>query len=203
MKSHLTQGASTMSIKNVSSLMESICYVCTKQADENALKLALSDICSIPLAFMQQIQLTDLPTVDKSHLLKAVSMIAGALRALQELSEAVLEDTLLPMIQSVWEKLMGLLCTRAPDNDLIATTCNLINRSIGLLAKNVIGPEFFDSLSVNLITCFKSNPQNLCCLQTFALLCLKVGKSSEEMKQRAMMQFNVVCEMVLQRVEQA
>jgi len=177
--------------------MESICYVCTKQEDENALKLALSDICSIPLTFMQEIQSEDLPNVDKSHLLKAVSMMTGAIRALQELSEAVLEQTLLPLIQSVWDKLMGLLCARALEKDLIATTCSLVNRSIGLLAKNVIGPEFFDSLSANLITCFKSNPQNLCCLQTFALLCLKVGKSSDEMKQRAMMQFIVVCEMVL------
>lgn len=30
LKTHLTQGASAMSVKNVSSLVESICYVCTK-----------------------------------------------------------------------------------------------------------------------------------------------------------------------------
>jgi len=53
LKNHLTQGASAMSAKNVSCLMESICYVCTKQEDQNALKLALDDICSIPLSFMQ------------------------------------------------------------------------------------------------------------------------------------------------------
>ena len=53
LKNHLTQGASTMSAKNVSAIMESICYVCTKLEDENALKLALGDICSIPLSFMQ------------------------------------------------------------------------------------------------------------------------------------------------------
>ena len=41
-----------MSVKNVSSLMESVCYVCTKQDNENALTL-MNDICSIPLSFMQ------------------------------------------------------------------------------------------------------------------------------------------------------
>lgn len=62
--------------------MESLCYVCTKQENEAALKAALGDICSIPLSFMNQIQADNLQTIEKSHLIKALSMITGAIKGL-------------------------------------------------------------------------------------------------------------------------
>ena len=43
-----------------------------------------------------------------------------------ELSEELLEQTLLPIIQAVWDKLMAMLTVKAADTDLVATTCNLI-----------------------------------------------------------------------------
>jgi hypothetical protein len=67
-----------MSMKNVSSLMESVCYVCTKQGNDQAMKMALNDICLLPLSFMEQI---DVQNVEKDHLMKALSMITGAVKA--------------------------------------------------------------------------------------------------------------------------
>lgn len=110
-------------------------------------------------------------------------MITGAIRGLQELSETLLEQTLLPMIQSVWGKLMSILSLRALDSELIAATCNLVQKSIGILTKNMINLEFFNTLSSTLINCFRNNFRNMCCLQTFSYLCLKTGKSSDELKQ--------------------
>ena len=132
-----------------------------------------------------------------------MSMITGAIKALRELSEAVLEQTLLPMIRSVWEQLMCILSLRALEKDLIVATCKLVQNSIGILAKSLISLEFFNNLSSNLINCFKSNSQNVCCLQTFSYLCLKMGRSSEELTQSAMMYFDAVFEMILQHVGQA
>jgi len=107
------------------------------------------------------------------------------------------------MIQSVWDKLMFILSVRANDKELILATCSLVQKSIGTLTKHMTSLEFFENLSSNLINCFKNNSGNMCCLQTFSHLCLKMGKSSDEMKQRAMMKFDVVCEMILQHVVQA
>ena len=68
--------------------MESVCYVCTKQGNNEALKAALNDICFIPLSFMEQIQ--DMGTVEQDHLLKAISMITGAIKAQEDLEVEIL-----------------------------------------------------------------------------------------------------------------
>ena len=65
--------------------MESVCYVCTKQGNNEALKLALNDICFIPLSFLNSIQ--DMATAEQDHLLKAISMITGAIKAQEDLEE--------------------------------------------------------------------------------------------------------------------
>lgn len=89
--------------------MESVCYVCTKQSNTEALKAALSDICSIPLSFMDQIQ--DISSANKDHLLKCISMLTGAVKAQSDLDEVIMNalDTMLPLVEKVWDKLMAIL----------------------------------------------------------------------------------------------
>jgi hypothetical protein len=59
--------------------------------------------------------------------MKALSMIIGVIKALKDLEEGMLVQTLLPMIQSVWDKVMSILHTRFNDKDLIIMTCSLID----------------------------------------------------------------------------
>ena len=142
----------------------------------------MGDVCSIPLSFMNQIDAQNIQNIDKLHLIKALSMITGAIKGLNELDQQLLEQTLLPIIQAVWDKLMAMLTIKAADTDLVATTCKLIQEAIRVLASSIINVDFFNNLSQALITSFRSNFKNLSSIQTFAFLCKETGRRSDELK---------------------
>jgi hypothetical protein len=79
---------------------------------------------------MQSMSFEDIQTVDKGQLLKALSMIIGVTKAVKDLEGDVLARTLLPMIQSVWEKIMSILQTRFNDKELITMVCMLIEKTL-------------------------------------------------------------------------
>jgi hypothetical protein len=189
-----------MSVKNLTSLMESTCYVCTKQQNVEHMKLALSDICGIPLSFMQSMSFEDIGSIDKDQLLKALSMIEGVIKALLDLEEAMLEQTLLPMIQSVWDKILGILRSRFNDKELITACCSLIQRALKAVGYKLLSYEFFENLSSHLILCFKSNASNITCLSTFSELCGEMGKANDQIKQCALQKQLELSEFTLQLV---
>jgi hypothetical protein len=47
--------------------------------------------------------------VDKDHLLKALMMITGAVKAMGTLNDEALASTMMPMVSGIWEKLMAVL----------------------------------------------------------------------------------------------
>lgn len=70
-----------MTVKNVGILMESVCYA--KKTNDQALKLALFDICAIPLSLLEKVQQPEeIKNIDKNYLLKIISMLTGAIKAL-------------------------------------------------------------------------------------------------------------------------
>jgi hypothetical protein len=65
--------------------------------------------------------------------MKALSMITGAVKAQADLEEEILVQTLLPMIESVWKKVMSILQFRWNDPELILTVCLLIQKFLASL----------------------------------------------------------------------
>lgn len=77
---------------------------------------------------------------------------------------------------------MAMLTIKAQDTDLVATTCNLIQKAIGVLSNSIINLDFFNNLSQTLIASFRANFRNMCCIKTFAFLCKQTGRRSDEIK---------------------
>ena len=200
LKSHLGTCTQSMEINNLSLLMESLCYVCTQQPDQASIKTALGDICSSAVQMLSVNDPQAIQAADKSHLLKAVVMLAGAVKALQGLDANALAQILLPMVESVCGTLVTIYQVRFNDQDLILSCCTFMQKTIKVLASSMVSLEFFSTLADSLVFCFKSNSANICCMQTFAYMCGQMGKESDAIKAVAVQKFDVVSELILQHL---
>ena len=61
-------------------------------------------------------------------------MLIGAVKGLREMSEHLIDQSLLPMIKAVWPKILGIIQARAQEPELVQMACNLVQRSITPLA---------------------------------------------------------------------
>lgn len=197
LKHHLAECTASMEVGNLSLLMESLCYVATQQPDENSIKAALGDTCSSAVQLLSGNDAPAIQTADKSHLLKAVVMLTGAVKALQSMESSALTTLLLPMVESVWGTLVTIFQVRFNDLDLVLSCCNFIQKIIKVLSKSLVNLDFFANLADSLVYCFKSNSANISCMQTFSYLCGQMGKESEEIKAVAVQKFDVVSELIL------
>jgi hypothetical protein len=74
---------------------------------------------------------------------------------------------------------MAILQLRAGEKDLIIANCVLIEKSIGILKYDMLSLDKIYSVITKLIECFTLNSQNICCLQTFAYICMKSGNNGD------------------------
>lgn len=89
--------------------MEAMCYVCTRQSNDESITLSLNDLCNLPVVFYGFIKDEEIHNIDKIMILKANSLIEGAIKATKDLNADLIGKTIIPMIESVWNKLMLIL----------------------------------------------------------------------------------------------
>lgn len=90
LRDHLTTYAENLQVTSTSDLMESLCCVCSHQADPLVLQQSFNNIAQIPVDFLNSIQSGDAAQVDRQHLVRAIAMVRGALKATIHLSDELL-----------------------------------------------------------------------------------------------------------------
>ena len=77
-----------MSVSNLSLYVESVCYVCSMQQTIDQKRQALIDVMSSPVSLIVGLKNKQL---NEGDLIKAVSMLTGAVKALSEMQKEELE----------------------------------------------------------------------------------------------------------------
>jgi len=70
-------------------------------------------------------------------IIKANALIQGAIKAANELDFELVSKTIIPMIESVWQKIILILQKRFHDKLTITSTCQLINKSVSVICKQI------------------------------------------------------------------
>ena len=70
-------------------------------------------------------------------IIKANALIQGAIKAANDLDFELVSKTIIPMIESVWQKINLILQKRFHDKLAITSTCQLINKSVSVICKQI------------------------------------------------------------------
>lgn len=203
LRDHLTKYADSLQIRSTSDLMESLCCVCSHQADPVVLQQSFNNIAQIPVNFLNSVQSEQSVAVDRHNLIKAIAMVQGALKATRHLADERMAVTVIPMIKSIWDSLNLILQTRCLEKDLIQATCDVIVAAIKYVVKSpgIQQEQLYESLSKNMLLCFQGNHQNACCIRALAVVTFEVGKRSPTLTTLAMACFDSVCQTILQTLQ--
>ena len=77
LKNHLVTYSGAISNRNLQNLMESLCFICTRQKTRQF----LPDVIRIPIDFITQIPQEAIASTDQNHLMKLILMLTGAIKA--------------------------------------------------------------------------------------------------------------------------
>ena len=124
-------------------------------------------------------------------------MIIGVIKAVKDLESGLLAKTLMPMIQSVWDKIMSILQTRFNDKQLSTLTNQLIEMTLKIIGHCYASIDFFNNLSDNLINSFINNQGNLSSLEAFGTLSTTLGGVNNDFKAAVLAKQNVICGHIL------
>ena len=116
---------------------------------------------SSPVGLLQQ----QIQTADGApNLIKAISMITGAVKALKGTGQNVLAQTLLPVFQGIYGLLEQILTQRSDHKELITATCTLIQRAFSTLGNGLVSSALYTGFVSSLVKCFFQHSGNLSCL---------------------------------------
>lgn len=136
LRDHLTVYAENLQIRSTSDLMESLCCVCSHQADPQVLQQSFNNIAQIPVNILNSVQNGQVTQVNRQHLIKAIAMVQGSLKATLHLPDGLLSLTVAPMLKSMWDSLNLIIQKRCHEKDLMQAACALIQTSIAIVVKS-------------------------------------------------------------------
>ena len=136
LKTHIQSNYSSMSQKSLTSLMESIAFVCSKQANSQTQKAALIDILQSPISFISGHKDSFTQGESPISLIKAITMLTGALKGLTEMDNNTLSEILMSLIQTVWPKLLTIMECNPMQKEVVSSICIFLNKVISSLSES-------------------------------------------------------------------